>query len=225
MIDPYVYPDTDILKNKFNIKDEKILNEMEAEYTSMRISEMEVTPINGDGDFDFKHLCETHRWIFQDIYDWAGTQRTINVEKPEPALGGRESIEYEKILNIEASVSAILKKMQETEWGKLSLDERASQFSIDVANLWKVHPFREGNTRTTIIFCCQFAEDKGFLLDRELFAKYSAYVRTALVAASAKFSDIGDFSQPEHLIKIVKDSMERGDKLKNEHKTMDEWKN
>jgi len=56
--------------------------------------------------------------------------------------------------------------------------------------IWKIHPFREGNTRTTICFFCDFAESKGFPLNRELFKDNSLYFRRALVAASAIFKDL-----------------------------------
>jgi cell filamentation protein len=68
-------------------------------------------------------------------------------------------------------------------------------------------PIREGNTRTVISFCCDFAQQKGFPLNRALFKDHSLYVRAALVAASAIFSDMGDLSQPQHLIKIVADAI------------------
>ena len=71
------------------------------------------------------------------------------------------------------------------------------------------HIFGEGNTRTTITFICQFSESKGIPLDRVLFEKNAAYVRSALVAASAIFHD-GDFRKSEYLIRIVTDALKRG---------------
>lgn len=79
-------------------------------------------------------------------------------------------------------------------------------FSNSLAKLWKIHPFREGNTRTTITFCCQFADETGCLVNRKLFEENSEYVRTALVAYNAFFSDGNDFSKKEYLEKIVFDS-------------------
>ena len=95
-----------------------------------------------------------------------------------------------------------------SSWKSLHTDEKAELFSKNMAELWKVHPFREGNTRTVITFCCDFAEQNGFRLNRELLKDNSMYVRRALVAASAIFFDLGDLSQPQHLIRIVKDSIE-----------------
>lgn len=91
MRDPYLYPNTGILIDKHGIKDEKILSEMEAGYASLRLKEIAENPLLGN--YDFQHFREFHRWIFQDMYEWAGVPRTIDVEKAEPALGGI-SIEY-----------------------------------------------------------------------------------------------------------------------------------
>ena len=92
--------------------------------------------------------------------------------------------------------------------GMLSLDEQVKELSDSLAELWKTHPFREGNTRTIITFICQFADDKEMPIDRELFEKKAIYTRNALVAATAIFSD-GDYRKPEFLFNIVKDSLER----------------
>ena len=73
--------------------------------------------------------------------------------------------------------------------------------------MWKIHPFREGNTRTTITFCCQFIEAQGIMINRKLFEENAGYVRTALVAYNAFFSDGSDFSKKEYLYKIVYDAL------------------
>jgi cell filamentation protein len=103
--------------------------------------------------------------------------------------------------------------MKSTKWDELSINETAIIFSKNMAQLWKVHPFREGNTRTIITFCCHYAEKKGFPLDTDLLKDNSDYVRNALVAASAVFHDLGDRSNIEYLIRIIKDAIERGENL------------
>lgn len=72
----------------------------------------------------------------------------------------------------------------------------------------------EGNTRTVITFCSQFIESKGFYIDSDLFKDNAQYMRTALVAASALFSDLGDKRKPEYLGRIVLDALERGQEMK-----------
>lgn len=210
MADPYVYPYTVVLKNKFSIKDKDVLDTMEADFTELRIRELWEHPVKGN--FDFEHFCAVHAYIFQDVYEWAGKPRTIEIEKAEKALGGI-SIEYGKSQNIVKDAGFVLERMNGRCWETMSVDERAKAFAEDMADLWKVHCFREGNTRTSVIFCCDFADSHGFPIDRSLFEQNSSYMRTSLVAASAKFSDLGDLSRPEHLIRIIKDGMQRGETL------------
>ena len=88
-------------------------------------------------------------------------------------------------------------------------DEAAEAFADSMAALWKIHPFREGNTRTTVNFCCQYSDAVGLNIDRKLFEENSKYVRDALVAYNAVFTDLGDLSQKEHLIRIVRDGISR----------------
>lgn len=191
MKDPYLYPNTEILINKFNIKNINELNSMEADFTSSRLKDIIQNGIKGN--FDLKHLLKFHFTIFQDIYHWAGQIRTINIEKPEPALGGI-SIEYSDISNIASDIITILSTAKSIKWYELNIDDKSKFFSRFMADLWRTHPFREGNTRTIITFCCLYAEKKGFPLDTDLLKDNSDYVRNALVAASAVFHDLWGIS-------------------------------
>ncbi|HBI60050.1 MAG TPA: hypothetical protein DDY31_02375 [Lachnospiraceae bacterium] len=150
MNDPYLYPHTDILKNLADIRDREMLSCMEAEYTSIRLAELVIR--ESVSRFDFASLCDMHYYIFQDIYEWAGEIRITNIEKSEPALGGI-SIEYSDCFDIEKDATFVLNKMNQYAWEKASLEEAAKMFSQYLAELWKVHPYREGNTRTVITFC------------------------------------------------------------------------
>lgn len=70
MIDPYVYPGTNILRNVLDIRDKQTLDDAEADYVSLRLRELAENPL--DGDYDFAHMTKMHQYIFQDIYEWAG---------------------------------------------------------------------------------------------------------------------------------------------------------
>lgn len=211
MNDPYLYTHTDILKNLADIRDGEMLSCMEAEYTSIRLAEL-VTR-ESVSRFDFAALCDMHYYIFQDIYEWAGKIRIINIEKSEPALGGI-SIEYSDCFDIEKDATFVLERMNHYAWETATIEEVAEMFSKYLAELWKVHPYREGNTRTVITFCSQFIESRGFYIDSDLFKDNAQYMRTALVAASALFSDLGDKRRPEYLEKIVLDALIRGQEMK-----------
>ena len=77
----YCYPHTDILKNKLGIKDDDFLFEIERKLVSLRVDELIVTPIKGN--FDFSHLKAIHKYLFQDIYSWAGKPRTCAISKKD----------------------------------------------------------------------------------------------------------------------------------------------
>ena len=70
MPDPYLYEGTDVLKNLLNIKDKKLLEEAEAGYVTYRLKEIALNPL--PGNYDYYHLLDMHKYIFQDMYEWAG---------------------------------------------------------------------------------------------------------------------------------------------------------
>ena len=117
--------------------------------------------------------------------------------------------DYSDASDIARDSERILADMRRKPWNGMSTREAAVQFSDSLAKLWRVHPFREGNTRTILTFCCQYADEVGLTPDRSLFEDHAAYVRTALVAYNAVFDDIGDVSKPEYLIRIVEDALYR----------------
>ena len=160
------------------------------------------------GKYDFKHLCKVHAAIFNGVYNWAGEPRTVDIRKEEFILDGL-SIEYSKYDRIEDDAKKVLDHMNGVEWSKLSSDKRIEEFSNCMANLWKVHPFKDGNTRTVIVFFADFAKTHGFGIDRLLLLKHDKYVRNSLAAASAKFAFLGDISEPQYLRDIIEDGMKR----------------
>lgn len=87
----------------------------------------------------------------------------------------------------------------------MSIDETAKEFARCIAAIWQVHPFREGNTRTTITFATQFASRYGFTMDKNLLKDCAGYVRDALIKASD-----GQYSEYHYLEKIFKDAILQG---------------
>ena len=75
-LDPYVYTGTNILKNKFDIKNQNDLNLIETSFFRKRLAEG--IP---QGNLDFDHYKRIHKHIFQDVYDWAGMERTVAIAK------------------------------------------------------------------------------------------------------------------------------------------------
>ena len=68
----------------------------------------------------------------------------------------------------------------------LSGDEMIAHIVKFVSGLWQIHPFGEGNTRTTAVFVIQYLRSIGFDVNNDLFAENSWYFRNALVRANYK---------------------------------------
>ena len=205
MRDPYLFEDNDVLKNKLGIINQELLEQAEADYVVFRMKEIALNPL--PGDYHTEHFFRMHEYIFQDLYEWAGKPRTISIYKEEDVLGGM-SVEYSDPFDIVTDVHHVLHDMHKKAWKSMNKETLAKEICESLAKLWKIHPFREGNTRTTITFCCQFLDEIGVVINRQLFEENARYVRTALVAYNAYFSDGNNYSKKEYLEKIVFDSLE-----------------
>src|SRR5690348_11769936 len=89
--DPYLYPGTDVLKNRRDIRDPDILSRFEAEATSRRIIQLINAPV--PGRFGTVRLKAIHKHIFQDVYAWAGQFRTVNISKGGHPFGAAAFVE------------------------------------------------------------------------------------------------------------------------------------
>ena len=79
-MDPYVYPATNVLKNRRDLRDLETLAVFEGTATARRLEELKYAPSRGK--FDIPHLKSIHGYIFQDVYEWAGEFRTVNIARP-----------------------------------------------------------------------------------------------------------------------------------------------
>ena len=202
MRDIYLYEDVPVLKNKLNIKDSKTLEKAESDITYVKLFDIDLAFVSDL--FDYARLLAIHKYIFGDIYEWAGTARVISIVKGERVLGG-DTVRYSEPDDIEKECNRVIKKLNETDWSVLSIDETADLFSKLIAELWQIHPFREGNTRSVVTFATQFAEAHGFTMDKILLKESAAYVRDALVKASD-----AQYSEYQYLVKVFKDAIIRG---------------
>ena len=198
MADPYLYDDVPVLRNTLLIKDEKTLDLIEAEQSR---ANMMLLYEQGFHDFTPEGLQAIHRFLFGDIYDWAGKFRIINIEKREKLLAGR-SVWYSNDDAIADDLEKVFLDIQNQEWSAHSKETFVAVISRLFARLWQVHPFREGNTRAVVMMLTFFVEDQGYFMDQELLAECAGYVRDAFVMAS-----FDQFSEYEHLEKILMDAV------------------
>ena len=165
MKDPYIL-DNGVLRNKLNISDIDELRKAEADIGFLKL--INIDSVNGY--LDEQLMRDLHRHIFEDIFDWAGEFRTVPLVKEELVLPGY-SIPYTDSKNIKKELSNRIKSMNVINWDDMDTRELSLKFAREIALLWKVHPFRDGNTRTTLSFAYIFAREKGFPFDIETFTQ------------------------------------------------------
>ena len=198
MNDLYCYEGTDVLKNKLDIRDSKTLDLIEAEQSRMAMMLMYNENFS---DFTSNGFYKIHYELFKDIYDWAGKPRIINIIKRETILAGK-SVWYSNDDDIERNLNKAFDELNSIEWNSLSKEQFVKELVPRIAAIWQVHPFREGNTRTTVMMLTLFVEHYGYYIDKELLAESAGYVRNSFVLAS-----FGQYSEYEHLEKILLDAI------------------
>lgn len=198
MRDPYLYEDVPVLKNIAGIKDSKLLHQAEADITSFSMAG--IYNINYD-KFDSTTLRDIHSIIFGQIYDWAGEFRTIQMIKSEDVLGG-DTVRYAYPKEIKKQLSEVMKEISKLK--RTGDNDKDIVFKLVriTAAIWQIHPFREGNTRSVIVFAVLLAKHMGFEVNHELFKKHASYVRNALVWGSQ-----GIYSKYEYLERIFFDAI------------------
>ena len=146
------YEGTTCLINKFGIKDEKKLSQMETLITTAKCKELEVNPI--DGDFGFEHYKAIHKYIFEDLYDWAGQVRTASISKKGTVFTLPESIE--------PLADRIFTGLQKENCYIGYDNDRYIESIVDFyCRTNMLHPFREGNGRTQRVFLTQLIRHSG----------------------------------------------------------------
>lgn len=165
-MDPYTYKNG-VLRNKLGIKDYNELNKAEASIGFVKL-------INVDSlkpeYFNAEFIKDIHKHIFEDIFEWAGNFRTTALFKEELVLNGM-TVPYSEVSKIEQDLNRVLNDLNSTVWQNMDADQIAFTFARKIALLWRVHPFRDGNTRTILSFAYIFARDYGFEFDMEEFTK------------------------------------------------------
>jgi len=198
MRDPYLYPDINVLINRAGIKDSEVLRKAEADITNLAM-----TGIYDKGyeKFNAETLCDIHRMIFGQIYEWAGEFRTIQIVKYEEVLGG-DTVRYAYPAEIKKQLTDTMKEI--TKLKRSGDNDRDIVFRLVriICAIWQIHPFREGNTRSVIVFAVLLAKKLGFEVDHELFRVNSSYVRNALVWGAQ-----GIYSKYEYLERIFFDAI------------------
>lgn len=150
------YEGTTCLINKFDIKDENILKDLETTVTFGMITEYSLNPLFNT--FDVNHYKAIHKYLFEDIYDWAGEYRTVDMSKKGTSFAKAESID-------ELMTKCFARLQNKNCFQDLDFDDFVDSI-VDfycVTNM--IHPFREGNGRTQRLFLTQLINLNNYIID------------------------------------------------------------
>ena len=152
----YCYPETDILKNKLNIRDYELLKKAEEDITAIKQFEMLKNPVKGN--FTKSHLMNIHKFIFEDVYFFAGKLRKEQISKANTVFYPPELIDRELDRVFKRIISANMVR-------EISEEKIFNNLSYVMAELNIIHPFREGNGRAIREFVRLMAKRCGYTLN------------------------------------------------------------
>jgi cell filamentation protein len=158
-VDPYLDPETGILRNKVGARTQAALNEAEGDLTFARLVQLMDHPPKPTGDLD--ELRAIHRHLFQDLYEWAGELRVVKLRK---RVKGGEFFLHPFDIGRGAGFSADELRRDNMLRG-MNRDRFIDRLACHYGNFNHVHPFREGNGRTQRVFWSRVARDAGWQID------------------------------------------------------------
>ncbi len=151
--DPYTYPGSTVLRNKLDLTDAAQLDRLERRLVTQRAAEG-IPP----GGFDLAHLRAIHRHLFQDVYDWAGALRTVEIAK------GGHQFQFRRF--IETGMQDVHQRLARAAFlHGLRRADFATAAGRIMGDVNYVHPCREGNGRTQLFYLAQLAAQAGHPLD------------------------------------------------------------
>lgn len=182
--DSYLWPGSEVLRNKLGIRDRAQLQRIEYGLVNVREQQIEKASLRIPRTFDAAHLKALHGHLFGDIYEWAGQYRTVDMAKGSTRFADVGMIE--QYLTI-ASVTA-----KAGDWSAVTAEQFAERTATTYAYLNQGHPFREGNGRASKVWMTQLVEQSPWRLDFERVAE------TDWISACSRASRLqGDFV-PSH---------------------------
>lgn len=153
--------------------------------------------------FTVGQLLAIHKELFIDVLSHAGKIRTYNFSKKEWVLDN-DSVIYGDYRDLEMTLAYDFEQEKKFKYQGLSMDEIIEHLAIFIANLWQIHVFEEGNTRTTAVFFIKYLRSLGFNVTNDSFAKNAWYFRNALVRANYNNVVKGVYEDYSFLIKFLR---------------------
>ena len=155
-------------------------NELECDLVSTRIVEL----LQEDNfELSINYLKYVHKYLFQDVYEFAGEFRKIDFSKHERILNN-DSVAYGDHKLLEQSLDYDITLEKNKNYKEMNIVDVINNITDFSSRIWQIHPFREGNTRTTALFIEKYLISLGYNVDNTLFKDKSVYFRNALVRSN-----------------------------------------
>lgn len=155
-------------------------NELECDLVSTKIVQL----LEEDGfELSVNYLKYVHKFLFQDVYEFAGEFRKVNFSKCEQILNN-DSVAYGDCKTLEQSLEYDISLEKVKNYDAMNIVDVINNITNFSANIWQTHPFREGNTRTTALFIEKYLLSLGYNVDNTMFKDKSVYFRNALVRSN-----------------------------------------
>ena len=133
--------------------------------------------------FSVPTLISIHRHIFEGVFKHAGQLRNYDITKKEWVLRG-DTVLYGRNQDLRMALDYDMEQERQFDYSGLNMGQVVERLAKFVSGIWQIHPFREGNTRTTAVFTIKYLRSIGFNVTNHLFALHSWYFRNALVRAN-----------------------------------------
>ena len=155
-------------------------NELECDLVSTRIVEL----LQEDNfELSIDYLKYVHKYLFQDVYEFAGEFRKVDFSKHERILNN-DSVAYGDCKLLEQSLDYDISLEKNKNYNEMNIVDVINNITNFSSSIWQIHPFREGNTRTTALFIEKYLISLGYEVDNTLFKDKSIYFRNALVRSN-----------------------------------------
>lgn len=164
------------------VHDDDDEDKAEADKVSSNIAKLIGSP---SFTFSAAGIISIHRAIFEGVFKHAGTLRTYDITKKEWVLQG-DTVMYGRWQDLCMALDYDIEQEKQFDYRGLSMTEVIERLAKFVSGIWQIHPFREGNTRTTALFAIKYLKSIGFECNNDMFEQYSWYFRNALVRANYK---------------------------------------
>lgn len=144
-----------------------------------------ITRLLSEKQFSFTPamLSSIHRSLFGGVLTHAGKYRAFNITKKEWVLDG-DTVLYAPADMLSATLNYDFTQEKQFSYKGLAVEDTIAHLSSFISGIWQIHPFSEGNTRTTAVFTIKYLQSLGYNVNNDAFKQHSWYFRNALVRAN-----------------------------------------